>query len=114
MLRSRAVAALLLLAALALVVAGLLLTVANPTIDERREWEGSASEAPYTCLAPYDTVLNDADNVPGGEPAVNDATIAARCRAAGRDRYRQGATLAGLGVLAGAGAAAAVTARQRR
>lgn len=112
-LRSRAVAGSLLLAALALVLAGLLLGITNPTVDERRHWAGSASEPPYTCLAPYDTVLNDADNVPGGEPALNDATIAARCRAAGQERYRQGATLVGLGVLAGVGAAAGVVARRR-
>jgi hypothetical protein len=36
----------------------------NPTV-----YSSSLGED-YTCTAPYDTVLNDPDNVPGGEPST--------------------------------------------
>lgn len=36
---------------------------------------------------PYDTVLNDADNVPGGEPATDGTGIASRCSSVGQARF---------------------------
>jgi hypothetical protein len=68
------------------------LVMHNPTID-------NTSFGEYSCSAPYDTVLNDADNVPGGEPAPDGGQISARCRRSGQARFTQGA-------VAGAAAAA--------
>ena len=53
----------------------------NPEID------GTSRGDHYTCLAPWDTVLNDADNFPGGEPPADGEEIATRCRALGHDRF---------------------------
>ena len=71
----------LLAAVAALAAVALWLTFDNPEID------GTSRGAGYTCLAPWDTVLNDADNSPGGEPPPDSAEIAARCRDAGHDRF---------------------------
>jgi hypothetical protein len=73
--------ALMLLAAAWLAVTALWLTFDNPDID------GTSRGDNYTCLAPWDTVLNDADNFPGGEPPPDGARIAERCRDAGHDRF---------------------------
>ncbi len=73
---------------LALLVAGGWLWFDNPTIDEGRDGNPT-----YDCLAPYDTVLNDASNFPGGEPPVNGESIDRKCRAAGRERFRVSVTL---------------------
>ena len=72
----------LLLGVVSIVLVGvaLWLAVDNPTIDD-------TSRGDYTCLAPWDTVLNDAANYPGGEPPPDDDEIAARCRQAGEDRF---------------------------
>ena len=88
------VGALLVLSAL---LAGwaLVLAVDNPDID------GTSRGDDYTCLAPWDTVLNDADNHAGGEPPPDDDEIAARCRDAGEDRF---------GLAVGVGIAAVVVA----
>ncbi len=90
----------LLLAALAIAAAFAAVLVAhwNPTID------GTSRGDNYPCLAPYDTVLNDASNSPGGDPAPDNADIAVRCRAAGEARFDWAI---GLGLAAAAGAAAA-------
>lgn len=53
----------------------------NPDID------GTSRGDNYACLAPWDTVLNDVDNFPGGEPPPDGEAIAARCRALGHDRF---------------------------
>lgn len=53
----------------------------NPDIS------GTSRGDHYTCLAPWDTVLNDADNLPGGETPPDGEDIAERCRNAGRDRF---------------------------
>ncbi|MDN4175749.1 hypothetical protein QWY28_22500 [Nocardioides sp. SOB77] len=58
--------------------------VANPSISGTLRGDAYSYSG---CSAPYDTVLNDDDNVPGGEPRVNGADIAARCVAAGEDRF---------------------------
>ncbi|MDN4161098.1 hypothetical protein [Nocardioides abyssi] len=58
--------------------------VANPSINGTLRGDAYSYSG---CSAPYDTVLNDDDNVPGGEPRVNGADIAARCIAAGEDRF---------------------------
>lgn len=55
----------------------------------------------YQCLAPWDTVLNDASNFPGGEPPPDGDEIAARCTDRGEARFYQGV---------GAGAVAALLA----
>ena len=64
-----------------LAVTALVLAVDNPEID------GTSRGDDYPCLAPWDTVLNDANNYPGGEPPADDDEIAARCEAAGRERF---------------------------
>ncbi len=73
----------------ALVVVSLWLTFDNPEID------GTSRGDSYTCLAPWDTVLNGADNFPGGEPPPDGEEIADRCRALGDDRF-EGALASGL------------------
>lgn len=57
------------------------LSVDNPTID------GTTRGDDYSCLAPWDTVLNSADNRPGGEPPPDEDQIGERCRAAGEERF---------------------------
>src|SRR3954465_12568205 len=81
-------------AVLLAVLAGWLL-LHNPTID------GTSRGDAYSCAAPYDTVLNDADNVPGGEPATDADDIAARCRSAGQDRFGLAVGVGVLGLLLG-------------
>lgn len=53
----------------------------NPTIH-------GTSNGNYQCVAPWDTVLNDTIDFPGGEPWVDGDEIAERCRVAGEDRFR--------------------------
>jgi hypothetical protein len=65
----------------ALAVTAIWLAFDNPDID------GTSRGDDYTCLAPWDTVLNDADNMPGGEPPPDAQEIAARCRDAGQTRF---------------------------
>ena len=83
----------------------------NPSIND------TSFGVPYPCLAPWDTVLNGADNWPGGMPRADDADIAARCRAAGEQRF---AIARGAGIAAVVAAAAtfaigiAATRRTRR
>jgi hypothetical protein len=67
--------------AAALTVTAVWLTLDNPDID------GTSRGDDYTCLAPWDTVLNGAHNYPGGEPPPDGEEIAARCRDAGRERF---------------------------
>jgi hypothetical protein len=90
----------LLLGAVAAVVVGLWLAFANPTV----QGVSRGGDDGYTCLAPWDTVLNGADNVPGGEAPRDSEEIAQRCREAGQLRFLEAvATLAaGLGLGAGA------------
>ena len=73
----------------ALAVTAIWLVLHNPTIDATSRGDD------YTCLAPYDTVLNDADNLPGGEPPPDAAVIGARCRTLGEARFAQGAGVGG-------------------
>ena len=94
----RAASAVLPLIAAPLLLAAGWLVFDNPTIDEGRDGAHT-----YTCLAPYDTVLNDASNIPGGEPPINADSIASKCRKAGRQRFD---VAVGLGA-AGAGCLAA-------
>jgi hypothetical protein len=65
-----------------------------------------------TCTAPYDTVLNDADNVPGGEPPPDAHEVETRCIDAGEARFTQGSVAGGAAVLLAA-LAAALAIRQR-
>ncbi len=69
------------LVAAILAVAAVWLMFDNPDID------GTSRGDSYTCLAPWDTVLNGADNFPGGEPPSDGKEIAARCREAGQERF---------------------------
>ena len=80
--------ALLGVAAVVLATLATWLVLHNPTIDDTSRGDD------YTCLAPYDTVLNDADNVPGGEPPVDSADIASRCVALGEERFATGTAAA--------------------
>lgn len=75
----RATAALGLLTA---VLAGMALWLAvdNPTV-------GDTSGGEHSCLAPWDTVLNDANNEPGGEPPLDADQVASRCERAGEERF---------------------------
>ena len=75
------------------------LSVDNPAIAHTRRGH-------YVCLAPWDTVLNDANNEPGGEPPRDAAEIKMRCREAGEARFD---TAVAFGVAAGAVALAAAT-----
>lgn len=86
------------LLAIALAGVALLLAVDNPAISH------TARGDKYACLAPWDTVLNDADNYPGGEPPTDGDQIEQRCRQAGEDRFKTAM------VLAAASGAVAVTA----
>jgi len=91
--RLRVGRAVLVFAALGLVVVALWLSVDNPTIEK------TTRGAEYTCLAPWDTVLNRASNYPGGEPPPDGDQIASRCRDAGEERF---STAVRFGVAAGA------------
>ena len=69
------------LLALALACGALWPALDNPTISNTSRGDN------YPCLAPYDTVLNDANNFPGGESPPNGDQIAERCREAGEHRF---------------------------
>jgi hypothetical protein len=75
------VSALLAAVAATLAATAIWLTFDNPDIDGTSRGDG------YTCLAPWDTVRNNATNHPGGEPPPDSEEIAARCRDAGHDRF---------------------------
>ena len=95
-----------------LALAAVWLVLHNPSID------GTSRGDDYTCVAPYDTVLNGHDNVPGGEPPPDSDRIASRCRAAGERWFAAGvATGAAAGVVlvvaAGLGGAGLVARRRR-
>lgn len=74
---------------------GLWLALDNPTINNTSRGDR------YSCLAPWDTVLNDANNYPGGEAPPDGDQIAERCRDAGRERFDTAVILlVGSGVVA--------------
>jgi hypothetical protein len=77
----RTVRLLLAVVAAALAITAVWLALDNPVIHNTSRADN------YSCLAPWDTVLNDADNIPGGEPAPDGEEIGARCRDAGHDRF---------------------------
>ncbi len=97
MTRSRRAFALLGLLAVVVALVATWLLLHNPTVK-------STTLGGYTCSAPYDTVLLDADNVPGGEPPADADEVEARCIDVGKARFTQGL---GLGVAAVALAALA-------
>ena len=99
---SRPLLATLGLVSVSLAITAIWLVLHNPTIE-------GTSRGDYACLAPYDTVLNDADNMPGGEPPPDGDEIGARCRDAGEARFAQG-----VGVGGGAAVLAALTALSAR
>src|SRR3954470_14011295 len=80
---SRRVFALLPLLSLVVALVAVWLLLHNPTVK-------STSLGHYTCSAPYDTVLFDADNVPGGEPSADADEVEARCIDVGKVRFTQG------------------------
>jgi len=88
---------LVLLSVVATVIA-IWLLLHNPTVK-------STSLGHYTCSAPYDTVLLDADNVPGGEPPADADEVEARCSDVGAARFTVGmmALVAGIALAALAG-----------
>ena len=86
-------------------IASVWLFLSNPTVR-------STSLGQYTCSAPYDTVLFDADNVPGGEPPVDADEVEARCVAAGRARFVAGAFV-GAAAIAVAASTTILAARRR-
>ncbi|MCW2857280.1 MAG: hypothetical protein JWR52_2895 [Marmoricola sp.] len=63
-----------------LAVAAALLVVHHPTIS-------NTSQGDFRCLAPYDTVINHADNAPHGVAPGDAAAIGARCQSIGDDRF---------------------------
>jgi hypothetical protein len=81
---------------MALALAGLWLAFSNPGID------GTSRGDNYTCSAPYDTVLNDADNVPGGEPTTDGDDNADRCQSVGQERFGLAVGAVAAAILAGA------------
>jgi hypothetical protein len=87
-------------AALLLVAAAAWLALDNPDIHDTSYGES------YTCLAPWDTVLNGASDFPGGEPPTDADSIASRCRTAGRLRfgYAAGCGIGAVAVVVVAGA----------
>ncbi len=87
----RVTATVLFLAAVLLAGFALVRAVDNPDVA----WSG---EGDYQCSAPWDTALNGADNVPGGEPPLDAQVVATRCRTAGFARFDQ-AYVAGVGSL---------------
>lgn len=93
------------LLAAALAVAAIWLVFDNPDID------GTSRGDDYTCLAPWDTVVNDADNIPGGEPPPDAEEIGARCRDAGQTRLAV-AGVSGLAAVALTGLTAASVRRR--
>lgn len=94
----------MLLGAAGLIVAAFVLALDNPTIR-------NTSLGAYTCFAPYDIVLNGAENDKGDYPDGLD--IAARCREAGEDRFLVAGVLAGVGVALGLSGAVARLRRRR-
>lgn len=83
-----------------LAVLALWLAFDNPTVGAWSRGED------YPCLAPWDTVLNGASNVPGGDRETDSDEVGARCREAGEQRF----ALAGVGALGSlAGGLVAVT-----
>lgn len=95
-------------AALTLGVTALWLATDNPEIRHTSRGD------PYPCLAPWNTVLNDADNRPGGEPASDEDDINARCRVAGEDRFDVAVVFGVAAVGTGAAAIGVTYARGRR
>jgi hypothetical protein len=65
-----------------LAVAAIWLALHNPEV---RTGEGNV----YPCSAAYDTVLFDADNVPGGEPPVDGDEAGSRCRDVGQAGFAE-------------------------
>ena len=92
-------------AGLLAVVAVLLAAVAVWLATDNPDIGGTSFGDSYQCLAPWDTVLNDANNAPGGEPPPDSDEIAARCRAAGEDRFSQAVPFS---IAAGVAAVAAI------
>lgn len=90
--RLRTVALLLGLLSALFAVLALWLVLHNPTVT-------GPSSGDYTCSAPYDTVLNDADNVPGGAPPADGKVIEAKCIETGESRFTQGLVGAGAAVV---------------
>jgi hypothetical protein len=83
MTRSRRAVALLGLLSVVVAFVAIWLLLHNPTVK-------STTLGHYTCSAPYDTVLLDADNVPGGEPPADADEVEARCIDVGKARFTQG------------------------
>lgn len=86
-----------------LAVLALWLAFDNPTVGA---WSRGDD---YQCLAPWDTVLNGASNVPGGDREIDSDEVGVRCREAGRQRF----ALAGVGALASAAGGLLAVARKR-
>lgn len=105
MTRSRRLPVLLGVVAAICAAIGVWLIFDNPTVD-------STILGEYLCTAPYDTVLNDADNVPGGEPPPDADEVEARCIDAGEERFTQGSVAGGAAVML-AVLATALAIRQR-
>ena len=101
-----AVRLLLTMAAAAFAVTAVWLALDNPDIRD------TSRSDPYTCLAPWDTVLNDADNIPGGEPPPDSEEIGTRCREAGHDRFALAIASGSAAVILGVVASVAAMRRQ--
>lgn len=111
--RSRALVAILIVASVSLVVAGLAYWTVNPTLTNtsRPDWGYNAD---YECLAPWDVVLNDANNSRGGEPRPDQDRMVERCDEVTNARFDRGTPFLGAGAsLSVALAGGAVIARGR-
>ncbi|MGH1562019.1 hypothetical protein [Mumia sp. DW29H23] len=100
----------LIVAAGVLALAAVVLAADNPDVPADPSWDGTAS---YTCLAPYDAVLLNERDTPGGEQPPDYDELVRTCRQAQVERF----TLAVGAALAAAllvGAAWAVDRRRPR
>jgi hypothetical protein len=102
---SRPARTLLGILAIVLAATAVWLVLHNPTVE-------SATLGQYTCAAPYDTVMNEADNVPGGEPPTDADQVEAACVDSGESLFTQG-LIAGSAALVVAALAAVLFARSR-
>ncbi|HTW16624.1 MAG TPA: hypothetical protein VMF51_15910 [Nocardioides sp.] len=94
-------------AGVVLICTAMWLSYDAPTIAE-------TSRGDYTCLAPWDLVVNEADADPQGEAMPDGAQAAALCREAGEERFALAVGSASGGVALGLAAVACSIVAYRR
>ena len=101
----------LVVVAVLLLAVGAWLAVDSPSVEVRAGDRLRGPDGTVGCvIAPYDTVLNDADASPGGSDRSSEFTVEVRekCTEANRTRFRlaAGAGVVGLGAMVAAGVVA--------